>query len=162
MNSIEFKLCAEDRARLDKIIELLGGFRHPDCASCVQGVAVYMDKAAAILDGKISAAVAPATEAPSPASLSDQKQAFAEAAAAQSFPPADDAPPFEVTPPAAPVKPAVTLEQIQKKATQIAAGSADKKAALRGIVNQYAAKVTDLPESSWAAVWDALCALEAR
>ena len=73
--------------------------------------------------------------------------------------PVEDAPPIEV---AAPAKPAVTLEQIQKKATQIAAGSAEKKAKLRGIVNQYAPKVTDLPEGCWAAVWDALCALESE
>ena len=131
MNVITFELCAEDRARLDKIIDLLGGLRQPNCASCVEGVASYMDKAAAVLDSQVEAAKAPVPAAPVP-------------------------------PPAEPVKPAVTLEQIQKKATQIAAGSAEKKSALRALVNKYAAKVTDLPESSWADVWAGLCKLESE
>jgi hypothetical protein len=128
MNVLTIELCAEDRARLDKIIEGLGALRRPDCSSCVEGVASYMAKAAEVMDADPVAPAAPAAPVP------------------------------VVTP----AKPAVTLEQIQKKATQIAAGSADKKAALRAIVNQYAAKVTDLPESTWPTVWDALCKLESE
>ena len=129
MNTIKIELCAEDRARLDKIIEGLAGLRQPDCSSCVEGVASYMAKAAEVMD---SQATAPApVEAPVP-----------------------EAP--------APVKPSVTLEQIQKKATQIAAGSAEKKAALRALVNKYAAKVTDLPEAAWTEVWNGLCKLESE
>ena len=134
MNTIKIELCAEDRARLDRVIELLGGLRRPDCSSCVEGVASYMAKAAEVMDSQRTAAPAPApVEAPK-----------AE--------PAVEAP--------ASVKPSVTLEQIQKKATQIAAGSPEKKAALRALVNVYAAKVTDLPEAVWTEVWDGLCALE--
>ena len=134
MNTIIIELCAEDRARLDRVIELLGGLRRPDCSSCVEGVASYRAKAAEVMDSQVAAAPAPApVEAPK-----------AE--------PVVEAP--------APVKPSVTLEQIQKKATQIAAGSPEKKAALRALVNVYAAKVTDLPESAWEAVWDGLCKLE--
>jgi hypothetical protein len=106
------------------VIELLGGLQQPNCSACVEGVAKYMNHAAAIMDAQ------PA-EAPAPAPV-----------------------------PEAPVSPAITLEQIQKKATQIAAGSADKKAKLRAIVNRYAQKVTDIPEGAWADVWSALCALE--
>ena len=144
MNCITIELCAEDRARLDQIIDLLGGLRQPNCSACVEGIASYMDKAAAVLDSQLDAAKAAApapTPAPAPA-------------------PVPEAP--KAAPVPAPVKPAVTLEQIQKKATQIAAGSASKKAALRALVNKYAAKVTDLPESAWAAVWDGLCALESE
>lgn len=53
MNNINVtvELCAEDRARLDKIIEGLGALR-PDCSACVKGVAEYMDKAADALDAQ--------------------------------------------------------------------------------------------------------------
>lgn len=137
MNVITIELCAEDRARLDSIIELLGGLRRPDCSSCVEGVASYMAKAAEVIDSQVAA--------PAPAPVEAPK-----------VEPAVEAP----APVEEPVKPSVTLEQIQKKATQIAAGSPEKKAALRALVNVYAAKVTDLPESAWQAVWDGLCKLE--
>lgn len=137
MNVLTFELCAEDRARLDKIIERLGSLQRPDCSGCVEGVASYIGKAAEVLDSQVKAA-APSQEVQQSAPV--------------------DTPPFEVEP----VKPSVTLAQIQQKATQIAAGSAAKKAKLRGIVNQYAAKVTDLPENTWAEVWTALCALESE
>lgn len=130
MNTITIQLCAEDRARIDRVIELLGGLQQPSCSACVEGVAKYMDHAAAIMDAQPARDPAPVPEAP-----------------AESVPPA-------------PAAPSVTLEQIQKKATQIAAGPADKKAKLRAIVNRYAPKVTDLPESCWDEVWTALCALE--
>ena len=133
MNCITIELCAEDRARLDKIIEGLGALRRPDCSSCVEGVASYMAKAAEVMEAH---PVSEPFAAPAPAPVP------------------------EAAPVVEPEKPAVTLEQIQKKATQIAAGSAEKKATLRSIVNQYAAKVTDLPKSCWPAVWDALCKLE--
>jgi hypothetical protein len=100
-----------------------------------------MSKAADVLDGKNA-----------------DINAMLQKALAPEAAPVPEAP----APVAEPVKPSVTLEQIQKKATQIAASSAGKKAALRAIVNQYAAKVTDLPEASWSAVWDALCKLESE
>ena len=137
MNVITIELCAEDRARLDKVIELLGGLRQPDCSECVKGVASYMESAATALDAPV------ANEEPA------KENADLEAMLKKAISPE-------------PVKPTVTLEQIQKKATQIAAGSADKKAKLRAIVNQYAKKVTDLPESSWPTVWDELCKLESE
>ena len=129
MNTITIQLCAEDRARIDTVIELLGGLKRPDCSNCVEGVASYMAKAAEVMDAQ--PAVAPAS-----------------------------APVAEVPAPVVPAAPSVTMEQIQKKATQIAAGSADKKAALRAIVNQYATKVSDIPEGAWASVWAQLCKIE--
>ena len=137
MNVITIELCAEDRARLDKIIEHLGSLRLPDCSACVAGVASYLEKAATVLDAPVVKEDTNKNDADLDAML---KKA--------------------INPESA--KPAVTLEQIQKKATQIAAGSAEKKAKLRAIVNQYAAKVTDLPEASWPTVWDALCNLESE
>ena len=147
MNVITIELCAEDRARLDTIIEQLGSLRQPDCAACVAGVASYIEKAAAVLDAHPVAEpfpAAPSQEVKWETDPDDLKEMLEKAINPE------------------PAKPAVTLEQIQKKATQIAAGSADKKAKLRAIVNQYAAKVTDLPEASWPAVWDELCKLESE
>lgn len=144
MNVITIELCAEDRARLDTIIEHLGSLRWPDCSACVAGVATYLEKAATVLD-------AHPVKDPFPTALVDTKKNGADLDAMLKK---------AINP--EPAKPAVTLEQIQKKATQIAAGSAEKKSKLRAIVNQYAAKVTDLPEASWPAVWEALCNLESE
>lgn len=45
-NIITFKLCDEDRARLDKIIEGLTALgQRPDCSKCVKDVVGVMDKA---------------------------------------------------------------------------------------------------------------------
>lgn len=140
MNVLTFELCAEDRARLDRLIAVQ------------EATAVMLQALLGERDAYANAATQPIVAAPAPVPAADPVPAA----------PVEDVPPFEVAPPAVPVAPAVTLEQIQKKATQIAAGSAAKKAKLRGIVNQYAPKVTDLPEGCWAAVWDALCALEAE
>ena len=57
--------------------------------------------------------------------------------------------------------PTVTLEQIQQKVVQLAAGNGGaKKAAVREIVNAYAKKVSDLPADKWGEVWSKLTALE--
>lgn len=145
MNLITIELCAEDRARLDKVIDLLAGLRQPDCSACVASVASYLEKAAAALDAHPVAEPFPAASEVKWETDPDGLREMLEKA---------------INP--EPAKPAVTLEQIQKKATQIAAGSADKKAKLRAIVNKYAAKVTDLPQACWPAVWDELCALESE
>lgn len=42
-NCIEFRLCDEDRARLDKIIEGLGNMR-PNCANCVDSALAVMSE----------------------------------------------------------------------------------------------------------------------
>lgn len=133
MNVISIELCAEDRVRLDKIIEGLGALRRPDCSSCVEGVASYMAKAADVMDAH------PVSEPfPTPAA------------------------PVAAAPTVAPTKPSVTLEQIQKKATEVAAASAEKRAAVRAAVNVYSVRVSDLPEHAWDAVWAKLCALESE
>lgn len=53
MNEIKLtvELCAEDRARLDKIIEgLAANGKHPDCSKCVKDVATVMEKACECID----------------------------------------------------------------------------------------------------------------
>lgn len=42
-NIIEFRLCDEDRARLDKIIEGLGSMR-PNCTNCVESALAVMNE----------------------------------------------------------------------------------------------------------------------
>ena len=52
-NTITIELCAEDRARLDKIIEGLAAIgKRPDCQQCVKDVAHFIDKAEQAIDGK--------------------------------------------------------------------------------------------------------------
>ena len=58
--------------------------------------------------------------------------------------------------------PEITLEQVQKKVVQLAAGwGGAKKAQVRAIINDYAPKVPDLPVDKLPEVWERLLALEA-
>ena len=130
MNTIVFELCAEDRARLDKIIEGLG--RH-DCSRCANDVAKYVV-------GTLETAQEPAN-APEP--IKDET-----------------APPEpEVVAPAteAPVA-TVDKSDIQRKVVELSA--AGKKAQVRDVITAYAAKVSDIPEDKTAEVWQKLTALE--
>lgn len=62
--------------------------------------------------------------------------------------------------PAKPAAPSVTLEAIQQKVVQLAAKGADEKTKARAIINQYAPKVSAIPENKLAEVWEQLTALE--
>ncbi len=76
--------------------------------------------------------------------------------------PVEPAEATEVEAPATP-QPAVTLEQIQQKVVQLAAGQGGaKKAKVREIINAYGSKVSDLNDQpdKWTEVWDKLTALE--
>ena len=60
-------------------------------------------------------------------------------------------------------KPAPTLEEIQKKVMDLCVGaSKEKKAKVRGVINAYAPKVSDLVKAGadLAEVWDKLTAME--
>lgn len=138
MNVLTIELCAEDRARLDKIIEGLARIEgHPDCSACVAGVASVMDKACDAIDAAKDAAPAVV-----PAPVSE--------------------PPVDAAAPAEPAKPSVTLAQIQRKAAQIAASSDLKKDKLRALISAYADRVSAIPESAWDEVWSKLGALESE
>lgn len=56
------------------------------------------------------------------------------------------------------VQPKVERADIQKKVVELSA--AGKKDEVRGIVNNYAKKVSDIPEDKLAEVWSRLTALE--
>lgn len=144
MNRITIELCTEDRARLDRVIELLGGLAKPQQAEPDE------------LTAKLQAIV-------------DQSKNTAEEAeisAPPVTPNAEEIPVQEEEAP--PVKeettlPSVTLAQIQQKVVQLAAGfDGTKKAKVREIINAYAKKVSDLPEDKWGEVWSKLTALESE
>lgn len=151
-NRITIELCAEDRARLDRLAEALERYPHK-CESCAQGVA---DTVAAVVKATQETNTAEkAQEQPTEPTKEDAPAtATATAPATEEMPAAADLPWEEPAP-------TVTLAQIQQKVVQLAAGAdAVKKAAVRAIIHDYAEKVSDLPEDKWSEVWKRLAALE--
>jgi hypothetical protein len=133
-NTITIELCAEDRARLNKL------------AAALEKRAAQADltlSGAGITIGAVQAAAEP------------QEAAEEEAPQESTQEPESDAP-------AEKVEPTVTLEQIQQKVVQLAAAGADKKAKVREIINAYGTKVSDLKDQpeKWDEVWQKLTALE--
>jgi predicted transcriptional regulator len=143
-NTIIIELCAEDRARLDRIAEKL-------------------DRMTAPVTGA-NPAPEVKQEVKTPAEPPEQPTEATEAAALPVTQPEGETPTeAQEIAPAETTEPSVTLAEIQQKVVQLAAGSdASKKAAVRGIVNAYAKKVTDLPEDKWTEVWEKLIALESE
>lgn len=140
-NNITIELCAEDRARLDRLTAALE-------KRVTQEAEVVMDP--------VREALAEALEKAAPSvKPQNEPQATEEPAKAETLP-------KEETPATAGEdKPSITLAQIQQKVIQLStANKGAKKAAVREIVNAYATKVSDLPEDKWLDVWDKLTALE--
>ena len=147
MNTITIELCAEDRARLDRLAEAL---EKRACDSCVTSALEIMksqqqDPVQKALAETLAKAEKPAaaTEAETlPTTPEKQEEPKAESDAS-------DVPP-------------VTLEQIQQKVITIAATSNDKKAKAREIISAYGTKISDLKDKpdKWAEVWEKLVALE--
>lgn len=135
-NIIEFRLCDEDRARLDKIIEGLSNLTAP-----------------ATVTMKVEA---PAKETTIP-------QEAAETHTDENVTPAEEVvpqpEPVEESP--TQMKPLVTHDMIRQKVTQLmASGDPQKKDATRCIVKAYANNVTSLPQDKWPEIWEKLTALE--
>lgn len=151
MNTITIELCAEDRARLDNILEALKGVR-TNCDACVKAAVAYT--ATAIAEGKTEDApkVAPQPEEPT-----EEPTAPAEATPTET--PTEEPVPAE-TPAEEPTAPTVSRAEVQQKVVRLAA--TPKKAQVREIVNQYAPKVSDIPEDKLAEVLDKLTALEVQ
>ena len=135
MNNITIELCAEDRARQDKL-------------------AAKLDELIETLRAmKATAATeAPKVETPTETHPAEEDLPWGSGEA--------ETKPQEPEPVKEP-EPTVTLAQIQQKVVQLAAGfEGKKKAAVREIVNAYAPKVSDLPEDKWPEIWEKLIALE--
>lgn len=137
MNNIIIELCAEDRARLDRL-------------------AAAMEKATA---NSVTTAKTPTAtteppqkdEIPEPVEIVTPKpEKVAEPEPVPEIPAEDDLP-------------SPNLADIQSKVMQLAtANGGAKKAQVRAIISAYGAKVSDLKDkpSVWPEVWDKLTALE--
>lgn len=174
-NKITIELCAEDRARLDRLaaaIERAANNSAPvflgvDLAKQANTEQAPVDEVQQKLADTLAKAEAPA-EAPKNATGEAKTPAPPVTPAKEETPTAnEDVAPWETV--AAPTKqpepekakPTVTLEQIQQKVVQLASenGGAKKKQVAQ-IVKFYAPKVSDIPEDKRAEVWDKLTALE--
>lgn len=132
MNKITIELCAEDRARLDNILEALQA--HGGKAPSVNTEAVATtEKAAEPAESH--------KEQPKPAT---PKEAQAEEPKAQEAPKTD--------------APEVTTAELQSKVVQLV--SAGKKDATRAIIQEYAKSVSEIPAEKRAEVFARLKELE--
>jgi hypothetical protein len=143
-NTITIELCAEDRARLDKIIEGLASTPRCDhgakaVAETVAGITQSATEPQEAPKEEPKAETNPAEEAPQESTQDPEDSALAEK-----------------------VEPTVTLEQIQQKVVQLAASGAEKKAKVREVISAYGTKVSDLKDQpeKWGEVWEKLTALE--
>lgn len=142
MNKIIIEFSAEDRARLDRIAELLEASNSLPEVRQAPEIATKREEAPAPV-------VTPAKEE-KPAEAPKKAPEMPGTAHPQVMPKVEEK--------AAPI---VTLAQIQQKVVQLAAGfNGSKKAAVREIVNAYAKKVSEIPADKWDEVWAKLTALE--
>lgn len=150
---ITVELCSEDRATLDNILQALIALVKP------QKVPHSFEELEELYN-EAKAARGEATPDPIQTMLK-------EALAGGPTKPADEAQPetptTTPTEPEAPTEaePFVTLEDIQQKVMQLATvNGGAKKDKVRGVINAYAKKVSDIPADKWPEVWAKLNALE--
>ena len=132
--TVTVELCAEDRARLDKIFEAL--------TTNVAGYAVeqferYLAEKQAAVAAPVTAEAVEETQ-PTVDTTHEEKPAEAQETAKE--------------------EPSVSKADIQRKVVELS--SAGKKAEVRDIVKAYADKVSTIPEDKLAEVWAKLTALE--
>ena len=157
-NNITIELCAEDRARLDRLAEVI-----ERRIAQVAGIIAERDGANTPETKTQAEAGTPETtntETEAPAESPTEATGEAEALTPTETQPNEEKPeaPTETKP-----QPTVTLEQIQQKVVQLAAGNGGaKKAQVREIISTYGTKVSDLKEQpdKWDEVWNKLTALE--
>ena len=167
MNNIKIvhELCAEDRARLDRLTNALEGVaaaitKHEAHRALAEQTRVEPEQLT--LDAETRKKLEEIAHAEEP-KKEPQESIEAETPATT---PAEEEKPEEVkdTPAEeAKTEPTVNLAQIQQKVVQLCAGyEGKKKPAVREIISQYGAKVSDLKEQpdKWNEVWEKLTALE--
>lgn len=130
MTTITIELCAEDRARLDGILEAL---KSHSCKGCVETIACTIAQMTALVEP-----VEPISEA-------------------KEEPKAEPTPEPE-QPAVKEDAPAVSLSDIQQKVVTLSA--AGKKAQVRDIITAYASRVSAIPEDKVGEVWQKLTELE--
>lgn len=154
-NIIEFKLCQEDRERLDKIIDLLAAAGTPYPAAGTDTVLPGQDDEPA--KGE------PKADEPALTPTPEEPQA--------------EEPALKPTPEEPKAEPSVTLEEIQQKVVKLCAVNSQaadpeeeekraraRKAKVRAIINEYGAKVSDLKDKpeKWDEVHKRLCVVESE
>lgn len=140
MNTITIELCAEDRARLDKILAALEQPR--DCKGCVETVAKATDHIVEIMT--------PETPKNEPEK--------AEPVKADEHPADVSTAPWEPTEAPQEAEEPIAVQELQKLVVDLCAKG--KKDQVREIVNAYAKKVSDIPEDKRNEVYAQLTALE--
>jgi hypothetical protein len=146
MNNITIELCAEDRARLDKLTDAL----HALASAKVEAVKPQDDIQKKLAETLASAEAAKNAqdEAEAPNPTENPTEALNEA----------QAEPAKATQAEEPKKPTVTMQMLTNKAITLSA--AGKKDQVRDVVHQYAKTVTSLPADKWDEVYKKLTALE--
>lgn len=139
--NVTVELCTEDRARLDAILETLR--KGPNCDKCVKDVAAAFST----------------PQAPKNEPQNDEKPQAKENTKSPAFVEAEDAPPWEEGVPQAADKSKHTKADLQQKVVNMVAAGADK-AKVRSIVNEYAERVSLVPEDKLDEVMARLEALE--
>lgn len=148
-NTITIELCAEDRARLDKIIAALE--RDTKCEGCVKSALEFA------ADVK--------TAANTPAESAQEPTGAEKAETLTDTHPIPDGLQWTTsdvkeTPQEEPA-PTVTFEQLRAKVMELTTGfGGKKKAQVREIINTYAKKVSDVPEDKYVEVMGKLLTLE--
>jgi hypothetical protein len=164
---ITHELCAEDRARLDRLTAAIEALQPTTITLAPVTPKDDPEQQTIDLDAvqqKLAETMAKAsTHASTPKNTVEEAEPSTQATtpSEEEKPTEEEITQAEET--VEPAKPTVTLEQIQQKVVQLAAGgNGAKKAKVREIVNAYAKKVSDLPEDKWTEVWDKLTALESE
>lgn len=151
--NITIELCAEDRARLDRLTAAL---EHKACDACVApaptGTELNQNSA------EVTAKASDHAEPPKNAVEEAEPSTLTTTPSEEETPKEEEIAPAEET-----IEPTVTLEEIQQKVVQLAAANnGAKKVKVREIVNAYAKRVSDLPEDKWTEIWEKLVALESE
>jgi hypothetical protein len=147
-NIIKIELSAEDRKLLNEITTGLTVFSH------LLAKLTALPAASVEIDTQALAVAEKATE---------QANITPEPEKAPETPTEAPQTPVNTEPTPEPVKaaPSVDLAQIQQKVVQLCA-SGEKKAAVRAVINEYGAKVSDLKDQpeKWDEVWAKLAKIE--
>lgn len=145
MNIITIELCAEDRARLDRLSAALEN-------------ANPLGRAAAALANLSNAAKAAADAAPAEEPAPDP--VAVEVAEPEKYTPEEPEPPVAPPAPAEEPKKAPTVEELQAIVQELAAPGSAKRAAVRELVTSYASRVSLIPEDKRAEAMERLLALK--
>lgn len=159
MNNITIELCAEDRARLDKLTDALEA-RVAQVRYCITNGLLTIDEAPDEVNEALKQVLADAEEASAKAAKKPQDEAEAPNPTENPTEALNEAQaePAKATQAEEPKKPTVTMQMLTNKAITLSA--AGKKDQVRDVVHQYAKTVTSLPADKWDEVWEKLNELE--